>query len=127
MTLSTSVGHLVVAVLQGIAAQVAELSTLVAVDLGAPLSRLRVDGGLTKCKTLMQAVADLMQIEIEVYPNAHATPLGAAALARLSLDDSLNLDEALVDWAPTLTYTPQWSVDRADDFRQRWSALAASL
>lgn len=122
MTLSTTVGHLVVAILQGIAAQVAELGSSVAQDLGQPLIRLRVDGGLTQCKTLMQSVADLMQIDIEVYPTAHATPLGAAALARIAVDPSLSLADAVVPWQPRLVYTPRWSAEQAADFRGRWSA-----
>lgn len=124
MTLSTTVGNLVTAILQGIAAQVAELGSAVARDLGRPLTRLRVDGGLTQCRTLMQSVADLMQIEIEVYPSAHATPLGAAALARLAVDPSLSLADAIVGWRPALAYTPRWPPDRAAEFRARWAAAA---
>lgn len=124
MTLSTTVGHIVVAVLEGIAAQVAELAILVSQDLGTPLAQLRVDGGLTKSRTLMQAVANLLQLEIEVYPNAHATPLGAAALARTAVDPTLSIADAVVGWTPTLTYAPQWSPDRASEFRSRWTAAA---
>lgn len=127
MTLSTTPGHLVLAVLEGIAAQVAELGSSVAVDLGAPLTRLRVDGGLTQSRTLMQAVANLMQIDIEVYPGAHATPLGAACLARIALDPSLSLAGAVVDRGAPAIYPPRWTADRAHDFRTRWSALARSL
>jgi glycerol kinase len=124
MTLSTTVGNLVTAILQGIAAQVAELGSAVAKDLGRPLIRLRVDGGLTQCRTLMQAVADLAQIEIEVYPNAHATPLGAAALARMAHDPTLALADAVVPWRPSLVYAPRWSAEQAADFRGRWNAVA---
>jgi len=124
MTLSTTVGHLVVAILQGIAAQVAELGSAVATDLRGPLRRLRVDGGLTRCETLMQSVADLMQIEIDVYPSAHATALGAAALARMAHDPGLPLADAIVAWRPSLTYGPRWSADRAAEFRARWNAAA---
>jgi glycerol kinase len=124
MSLSTTVGHLVVAILQGIAAQVAELGSAVAEDLGGPLQRLRVDGGLTRCTTLMQSVADLMQIEIDVYPSAHATALGAAALARMAHDPGLPLADAIVAWRPSLTYGPRWSADRAAEFRARWNAAA---
>jgi glycerol kinase len=126
MTLSTTVGHLVVAILQGIAAQVAELGSAVAEDLGRPLTRLRVDGGLTRCKTLMQSVADLMQIEIEVYPSAHATALGAAALARMAHDPGLSLADAVVPWEAGLTYSPRWSAEQAGEFRARWNAAAAT-
>jgi glycerol kinase len=127
MTLSTTVGHLVVAILQGIAAQVAELGTCVAADVGRPLTRLRTDGGLTQCKTLMQAVADLMQIEIEVYPSAHATALGAAALARIAHDTRLELADAVIGWKPSVIYTPRWSAERAADFRGRWNAAADAV
>ena len=91
MTLSSGRGHLVRALLEGIAAQVAGLAELVADDLGQPLTRLRVDGGLTRSAVLMQAQADLARIPVEVYPSAHATPLGAAACARLALDPAVSL------------------------------------
>ncbi|MET8387638.1 FGGY family carbohydrate kinase [Streptosporangium canum] len=128
MTLSTGPSHLVLAVLQGIAAQVAEVGELVAADLGQPLTMLRVDGGLTRSRVLMQAVADLMQIRIDVYPSQHATPLGAVALARASLDPSLSLEDAVDAWEPSTTYEPRWSADQAADFRSRWGeAVAAAV
>ena len=124
MSLSTRAGHVVLAVLQGIAAQVAELGDLVASDLGTALHRLRVDGGLTRSRVLMQAVANLMQAEVDVYPTAHATPLGAAALARVAMQPGLELSAAITAWQPTMTYSPQWSSDRAADFRARWRTAA---
>jgi glycerol kinase len=128
MSLSTRPEHLVLAVVQGIAAQVAEIGTLVESDLGQPLTRLRVDGGLTQSRTLMQATADLMQIPIDVYPSAHATALGAAALARLSLHPQLTVAEAVPPWKPETTYEPAWSVDRSCEHRARWrAAVTAAL
>ena len=124
MTLSTGSQHLVRAVLEGIAAQVAEVARSMAQDLGQPLQRLRVDGGLTQSKVLMQSVADLVQIPVDVYPSQHATPLGAAALARVAVTPGLSLDEAIVDWAPTLSFEPEWSADRAADFSTRWRQIA---
>jgi glycerol kinase len=120
MTLSTRPGHLIFAVLQGIAAQVAELVALVDADTGAPLTRLRVDGGLTRCRTLMQATADLTQLPLEVYPSPHATAIGAAAFARLALDPTLALVDAVPAWTPTVGYEPRWSADQAAEFRTRW-------
>jgi hypothetical protein len=102
-------------VLQGIAAQVAELAALVEADLGQALTRLRVDGGLTQSRTLMQATADLMQIPIDVYPSSHATALGVAAFARLALESDLTLSDSVPDWKPGTCYEPAWSVDRAHE------------
>ena len=124
MTLSSGRGHLVRALLEGIAAQVAALAELVADDLGQPLTRLRVDGGLTRSAVLMQAQADLGRIPVEVYPSAHATPLGAAACARLALDPTLSLSEVVGTWTPQHTYEPVWTADQAAEHLQRWKTAA---
>ncbi len=127
MTLSSGPGHLVRALLEGIAAQVATLTELVAHDLGRPLTRLRVDGGLTRSRTLMQAQADLAQVPVDVYPSAHATPLGAAACARLALEPGLSLTEAVAPWEPDRVFEPAWTPDRAEDHMARWrDAVAAA-
>ncbi len=124
MTLSSGRGHLVRALLEGIAAQVAALTDLVATDLGQPLTRLRADGGLTRSAVLMQAQADLARIPVDIYPSAHATPLGAAACARLALDPAASPAEAVGTWTPEHTYQPQWSADRAADYLHRWKQAA---
>ncbi|MFE4950179.1 FGGY family carbohydrate kinase [Leifsonia sp. NPDC056665] len=124
MSLSTEPGHIVLAVLQGIAAQVAELGALVAQDTGTPLQRLRADGGLTQSKVLMQSVADLLQVPIDVYPSQHATPLGAVALARTADNPALSLADAVVPWQPSTTYEPKWSPEQTAEFRRRWATAA---
>jgi glycerol kinase len=126
MTLSTGREHVVRAVLEGIAAQVAELVTAVARDTGTPLTRLRVDGGLTQSRVLMQATASILQIPIDVYPSPHATALGAAALAELSLDPRRGIENVSPPWQPSSTYEPQWNPDRATEFRAAWRTLATA-
>jgi glycerol kinase len=124
MTLSSGRGHLVRALLEGIAAQVAGLAGLIAADLGGPLTRLRVDGGLTRSGVLMQAQADLAQIPVEVYPSAHATPFGAAACARLALDPAAGLADVTGGWKPEHTYQPAWPASRAAGHLARWKQAA---
>lgn len=126
MTLATRPEHLILAVLQGIAAQVAELAGLINADLGAPLTRLRVDGGLTNCRTLLQCTTDLLQLPIDVFPSQHATALGAAALARLALAPRLGLAEAVPNWTATDTFEPAWSPDQAAEFRRRWNVAVTA-
>ena len=120
MTLSTTSGNVVRAVLDGIAAQVAEVVDCAGIDIGAPVHRLRVDGGLTRSRVLMQSVADLLQRQVDVYPSAHATALGAVAFARAATTPSLPLDQAVVGWTPNTSYTPRMSADQAAGFRARW-------
>jgi glycerol kinase len=125
MTLSTDRGHVVLALLQGIAAQIGELVTAIGSD-SAPLRRLRADGGLTQSTVLMQAVADVVQVPVDVYPSAHATALGAAALADLSLHPDKGLRGVVPSWKPSSTYEPAWDAARAEDFRSSWRTLAAT-
>ncbi len=86
LTLSTGRGDVVAAVVRGIAAQVVDLLDVVSADLGHPVQRLRVDGGLTRSRALMQAQADLAQVAVDVYPSTDSTALGAAAAAWIGLD-----------------------------------------
>lgn len=127
LTLGTTPGHLVRAVLEGVAAQVAVTMSAVESDLGAPMSVMRVDGGLTRSTTLMQAQADIAQMPVELYPGAHATALGVAAAAHLALDPSLSIAEAVGGWRPEGTYEPRWSAQQAEDFRSSWTRTLESL
>jgi glycerol kinase len=128
MTLSTRREHLVLAVLRGVAAQVAELAGLVGDELGAPLARLRADGGLTRSRSLMQAQADLLQAPVDVYPSPHATALGAVALARLAVEPGLSLADAVGDRVVGTGYEPRWPGERAAEHQARWrAAVAATL
>ncbi len=127
MSLATTRAHLVRAVIEGVAATVARLVQVVGDEVGSPVSSLRVDGGLTHSAALMQAQADLLQIPVEVYPSAHATPLGAAVLARMAVT-GVDLADAAWPWSPSHTYQPSWTSDRAEAFLARWErAVDATL
>ena len=110
------------AVLEGIAAQVAALVEVMDADIGRPIEVLRVDGGLTRSRVLMQAQADLLQRPVEVYASPHATALGAAALARLALAPSSTLPDVVGHDGPSAAFEPSWSSDRADEYMGRWRA-----
>jgi glycerol kinase len=113
LSLGTTRSHLVSAVVEGIAASVALLAESVAADLGAGLSALRVDGGLTRSRVLMQAQADLLQMPVEVYKTPHATALGVAALARLGTGDCDDLDAALGPARAETVIEPSIGADEA--------------
>jgi glycerol kinase len=127
LSLATSRDDLVRAVIWGIAAQVASLARAMGDDMGRPLERLRVDGGLTRSKALMQAQADLLQAPVERYPSADATALGAGALARLGSGAASTPQEAVGDWTPAEVFEPRMTAAEAQDRLARWEAAAAAL
>jgi glycerol kinase len=121
LSLSSGPPEMVRAVLEGIAAQLAELCSLVAQETGFLPRRLKVDGGLTQSHVLMQALADIAQLEVEIFPSQHATALGAATLARLTANPALSLKDAAIPWSPERAFAPKWSPDQAATFRTRWN------
>ena len=127
LSLATSRDDLVRAVIWGIAAQVASLARAMGDDMGRPLERLRVDGGLTRSKALMQAQADLLQAPVERYPSADATALGAGALARLGSGVASTPQEAVGDWTPAEVFEPRMTAAEAQERLARWEAAAAGL
>ncbi|MEV5319339.1 FGGY family carbohydrate kinase [Streptomyces sp. NPDC052687] len=125
--LDTGPGHLVRALCEGLAAQVAELADAAADDLGTPLGTLRVDGGLTRSALLMQTQADLLQRPVEVSALADATALGAGALARLGATPGLTLADALPDGKPSAVYEPRVTPDEAAERRANFRTAVAAL
>ncbi|MEU9449974.1 FGGY family carbohydrate kinase [Streptomyces sp. NPDC048277] len=109
--LDTGPGHLVRALCEGLAAQVVELAEAAETDLGAPLTALRVDGGLTRSSLLMQTQADLLQRPVEVSTLPDATALGVGALAHLGTDPV----DFLPDGEPSAVYEPRISAAEAAD------------
>jgi glycerol kinase len=120
--LGTSRAHMVRAVVDGLAASVAELVAVAREDLGLEVDRLRVDGGLTRSRTLMQAQADVLQIPVEVFHSPHATAVGIAALARYGADGHDS------ERRPSASYEPSISAGEAASRLARWRrAVAVSI
>jgi glycerol kinase len=126
LTLGAERGHLVRAAIEGIAAQVALLAQAAGHDLGAPLTRLRVDGGLTRSRLLLQTQADLLQAPVEVYPSPHATALGVAAFADLGANgvSQGQLDASV--WRPDVVVEPRIGADEAAARLAAWQRVAAA-
>jgi glycerol kinase len=127
LSLATRREDLVRAVVWGIAAQVASLAQAMGTDMGRPLERLRVDGGLTRSAALMQAQADLLRAPVERYPSADATALGVGALARFGAGEASSPEEAVGDWTPAEVFEPRLSADEAAERLARWDAAASVL
>jgi glycerol kinase len=129
--LDTTAGHLVHALVEGIAGQVVELVAALVADLaaehGASLTSLRVDGGLTRSRLLMQTQADLLQLPVEVFASADATSLGVGAVARIGLDRRAGFGDVVTPAAPTTVYEPAIDSGRAAERRELFRLAVAAM
>jgi glycerol kinase len=116
LTRGSERGHLVRAVLEGVAQRGADLLEAAVADSGLSIPALRVDGGMTANPTFVQALADAIGRPVEVSPVREATTLGAGFLAGLAVGTWAGLDDVAATWAPTEVYEPRRTLDRA-----RWA------
>ncbi|WP_405435913.1 FGGY family carbohydrate kinase [Streptomyces avidinii] len=122
LNLAATRAHLVRAVCLGIAAQVVDLVDASTADLGGAPPLLRVDGGLTRSRLLVQMQADLLQAPVEVAAAPHATALGVADLGLRAATG-----HSLPDPRPGTIIEPSRSAEWAEQQLSRWrSALALS-
>jgi len=121
-------GHIARAVLEAVAWQTREVVDAMAADAGAPLTALKVDGGMTANELLMQFQADVLNVSVIRPAITETTALGAAYSAGL----------AVGFWPDTATLKSQWRQDaewrpamaaetRDHEYRQWKKAVARTL
>ncbi len=103
ITRGTKKGHIAAAALEGIVFQVNDVLQSMKKDLGRDIPSMKVDGGISVNKALMQFQANISNMDIEKPIYQESTALGAAMLAglargiwdRKTLADLLQIDERL--------------------------------
>ncbi len=83
MTRGTTKAHIARAALEAIAWQVTDVLEAMASDTGTPVQQLKVDGGASHNRLLMQLQADLLNCTLQQPRDLETTARGAAALAGL--------------------------------------------
>ena len=131
-TRGTGRAHVVRAVLEGVAQRGADLVDAAITDTGTTIASLRVDGGMSRNATFIQALADAAQRPVELCAVTEATTLGAGFLAGAATGAWSSVDEAASTWRPARTIDPvgpagrdRWAdaVDRARRWIPELSAL----
>ncbi len=113
------------ATLDGIACRVYEVVIAMAQDAGQSPTHLKVDGGPSDNSYLMQAIADLLNLEVRVAAAREATAIGIANLAAHSAL-GISFDELARRWQAEATYTPKISDAERARRLERWQkALGA--
>jgi glycerol kinase len=116
----TTAGHIARATLESIAFQSADLLIAMEADAGIRLRELRVDGGATRNRLLMQFQADLLRVPVVRPQVMETTALGAAALAGLAVGLWPNRDELASLWQAEETFTPTLPHQQILRLQERW-------
>jgi glycerol kinase len=112
LTRGTGRPELVRAVLEGVAHRGADLVESAEKDSGKTIEVLRIDGGMSRNPTFVQALADAAQKPVEVSPVKEATTLGAGFLAGLAVGTWPTLDSLGDTWKPISRCEPAGVLDR---------------
>ena len=92
LTLDSGFAHLARAALEAVAYQTLDLVTAMSADGGAPLAKLRLDGGMAANAWLCQFLADILDLPVERPRTLETTALGAAFHAGLATGVWADLD-----------------------------------
>lgn len=104
LTRGTTRAHLARAALESIAYQSYDVLKAMEADAGLKLKTLRVDGGASASRPLMQFQADLLRVPVVRPRVTETTALGAAYLAGLAVGFWKNLAEIADQWAIHQTF-----------------------
>ncbi len=85
MARNTTRAHVARAAVEAIAYQVSDLVDAMKGEGGVPLTELRVDGGASTNRFLLQFQADILDVPVAPSPQPEASALGAAMMAGLAV------------------------------------------
>ena len=106
ITRGTTRAHIVRAVLEGIAHRGVDLIDAAEADSGLRITTVHVDGGMSRNKTFVQALADASGRPVSVSPVTEATTLGAGLLAGCAVGQWADLPAAVSRVAGFGTVSP---------------------
>ena len=113
-------GHLARAVLEATGWQTREVVEAMDADSGVPVTRLKVDGGMTANHLLMQFVADVLDVPVERPLGSEAVSLGAAYAAGLAVGHWSDVELLRANWHRAGAWEPSMDPDLRRSERENW-------
>ncbi len=126
MTRGTGRAHIARAVLESIAYQSADLFNAMKADCSVMPPVLRVDGGASANRFLMQFQSDILGTSVQRPAVAETTALGAALLAGLALGIYSSVRDTARGWHSADTYTPKMPRDERKKCLAGWKRAVDS-
>lgn len=125
MTRGTGRAQIARAALEAIALQTADVFQAMSADSGLALTELRVDGGASRNRLLMQIQANVLGVPVVRSKFAETTALGAAYLAGLATHFWSGADEIAAQWQEDARFEPQWTPAQRQQVLERWREAVA--
>ena len=120
MSRGTRKAHIVRAALESIAYQDSDVIEAMRRDSGEALSELRVDGGPTKNRLLMQLLCDLLGCGVRCAAQSELSALGAGYMAGLSVGLYTELDEIPAHRRAGAAYAPAMDAAQRQTLLNGW-------
>lgn len=124
LTSGTSKEHIVRAVMESLAYQVANCFNIMQRESGTVSTRMRADGGMVENRFLMQFQADMLGVPVEVPEEKETCAYGAACLAGYTLGILPFLESVKDMVAVKYVYEPAMSADERETRLNRWLEAA---
>ena len=125
LTRGTSREHIIRACIEAMAYQSKDLIRIMEEELGEKIESIKVDGGASVNKLLVQFQSDILEIPVIKPELAETTALGAARLAGLAVD--FYRQEDFIDEEMTV-YEPKMSHEEVEEKYARWlKAIDATI
>ena len=106
--------------LEGIAYQVKDMIDAMEQDSGAPMQILRVDGGASVNRFLMQFQADILRCPIDRPAMVETTALGAAFLAGLCAGVWKDIGDIVTIRESEHVFHPKMDAEKAREYCENW-------
>ena len=120
LTRGSNKNHIIRASLEAIAYQVKDLINAMEEDAGCKINTLKVDGGASKNKLLMQFQSDITNVEVCKPIITETTALGAAYLAGLAVGYFKNIEDISKDWYVGEKYEPKMDLENRERLYSGW-------
>lgn len=93
LSFDSTKAHVVKAAVESVPYQIKDVIVAMEADSGTPLSELKIDGGITNNKSLVQFLADLLERKVTTIRMADVSALGAGYLAGLNAGIYSGMDQ----------------------------------
>jgi glycerol kinase len=120
ITRGTKRAHIIRAALESIAYQVLDLLNAMQTDLGITMKELKVDGGASISKFIMQFQSDICNTSIIRPVVRETTALGAACLAGITVGFWKDLNEVKNCWQSDVIFNSQMDSDKREKLVEAW-------